>query len=121
MSATADSVRFSVDFRAIRFPGLISAFTLPTGGTSDYAPEMVHAAAQGVRYSCFVREDTRMPFMVMPDALNSLLALGQAPLERLSSHVYNVTSFSRSAGELFQMVQQGFPDAQIEFVPDPKR
>jgi threonine 3-dehydrogenase len=117
----ANSRGYSVDFRAIRFPGLISAFTLPTGGTSDYAPEMIHAAAQGKRYTCFVREDTRMPFMVMPDALKSLLMLGEAPLESLSSYVYNVTSFSRSAGELFQMVRKGFPDAEIEFAPDPKR
>jgi threonine 3-dehydrogenase len=117
----ANSHGYSVDFRAIRFPGLISAFTLPTGGTSDYAPEMIHAAAQGKRYTCFVREDTRMPFMAMPDALNALLALCDAPLEALTSHVYNVTSFSRSAGELFAMVQQGFPGAQIEFVPDPQR
>jgi threonine 3-dehydrogenase len=117
----ANAPDYSVDFRAIRFPGLISAFTLPTGGTSDYAPEMIHAAAQGERYACFVREDTRMPFMAMPDALNALLMLGQALLENLTSHVYNVTSFSRSAGELFQMVRQGFPNAQITFVIDPKR
>ena len=60
--------RMGVDFRSIRFPGLISAFTLPSGGTSDYLPEMLHAAAQGVPYDCFVREDTRIPFMAMPDA-----------------------------------------------------
>jgi threonine 3-dehydrogenase len=117
----ANAPDYSVDFRAIRFPGLISAYTLPTGGTSDYAPEMIHAAAQGERYACFVREDTRMPFMAMPDALNALLTLGQAPLEALTSYVYNVTSFSRSAGELFEMVRQGFPDAQIAFAPDPPR
>ena len=52
-----------VDFRAIRFPGLISAVTVPSGGTSDFAPEMIHAAAQGKPYACFVRPDTRIPFM----------------------------------------------------------
>ena len=64
-----------VDFRAIRFPGLISAFTVPSGGTSDYASEMIHAAAQDRPYACFVREDTRIPFMAMPDAITALLAL----------------------------------------------
>ena len=58
----------TVDFRCVRFPGLLSAFTLPSGGTSDYGPEMVHAAASGERYDCFVREDARIPFMAMPDA-----------------------------------------------------
>ena len=58
-----------MDFRALRFPGLISAFTLPSGGTSDYGPEMLHAAAQGVDYACFVRPDTKISFMAMPDAI----------------------------------------------------
>ncbi len=62
-----------IDFRALRFPGLISAITLPSGGTSDYAPEMIHAAAQGEPYRCFVRPETRIPFMAMPDAIKALL------------------------------------------------
>ena len=74
-----------VDFRAIRFPGLLSAFTAPSGGTSDYAPEMIHAAAQGRPYACFVRPDTRIPFMAMPDAVAALLALMDAPA-RIADH-----------------------------------
>ena len=62
---------FGVDFRSLRFPGLISAVTVPSGGTSDFLPEMVHAAARGERYECFVREDTRIPFMAMPDAIRA--------------------------------------------------
>ncbi len=77
----------AVDFRAIRFPGLISAFTIPSGGTSDYAPEMIHAAAQGRPYACFVREDTRIPLLAMPDAIRALLALMDAPA--LSGYVSN--------------------------------
>ena len=65
-----------VDFRAVRFPGLISALTVPSGGTSDYAPEMIHAAARGEPYACFVRPDTRIPFMAMPDAVEALLTSG---------------------------------------------
>ena len=73
-----------LDFRAIRFPGLISAFTLPSGGTSDYGPEMLHAAAQGKPYSCFVRADTKISFMAMPDAIKSLLMMMDVPREKLS-------------------------------------
>jgi threonine 3-dehydrogenase len=57
----------------VRFPGLVSAFTVPSGGTSDFGPEMLHAAAQGEPYACFVREDVRIPFMAMPDAIKALL------------------------------------------------
>lgn len=110
-----------VDFRCVRFPGLISAVTVPTGGTSDYAPEMLHAAAQGRVYASFVREDTTIPFMVMPDAIKSLLMLAAAPRETLTRHVYNVTSFSRSAEQFAQMVKSAFSDAQITFEPSDAR
>jgi len=86
-----------LDFRSLRFPGLISAFTVPSGGTSDYGPEMLHAAAKGESYQCFVRQDVRIPFMVMPDAVKALLDLTNAPREGLRHNVYNVTSFSLSA------------------------
>ncbi len=66
-----------VDFRSVRFPGLISALTVPSGGTSDYAPEMIHAAAKGEPYACFVRPDTRIPFMAMPDGIDALLEAGR--------------------------------------------
>ncbi|HUM15299.1 MAG TPA: NAD-dependent epimerase/dehydratase family protein [Candidatus Nitrosotalea sp.] len=110
-----------VDFRAIRFPGLISAFTVPSGGTSDYAPEMIHAAAQGRPYACFVREDTRIPFMAMPDAVRALLALLEAPADSLTSSVYNVAAFSPSAGELAELVHRAFPEERITFAPDRRR
>ena len=110
-----------VDFRAIRFPGLISAFTTPSGGTSDYAPEMIHAAAQGRAYACFVREDTRIPLMAMPDAVDALLALADARAERLACPVYNVTAFNPSAGELAGLVRTAFPGAAIIFAPDRRR
>ena len=57
--------------------------TVPSGGTSDYAPEMIHAAARGEPYACFVRPDTRIPFMAMPDGVDALLALASGPRERL--------------------------------------
>jgi threonine 3-dehydrogenase len=113
----ADHGNTTVDFRCIRFPGLISAVTIPTGGTSDYGPEMLHHAAQGAPYSCFVRPDTRLPFMAMPDAVKSLLQLEAAARENLSQLIYNVTSFSPSAQEIFDIVKEAFPQAEIEFSP----
>lgn len=110
-----------VDFRAIRFPGLISAATLPSGGTSDFGPEMIHAAAKGEPYPCFVREDTRIPFMAMPDAVDALLALSDAPKDTLTSTVYNIGAFAPSAGEFADRVRAAFPDADITFDPDVRR
>src|SRR5262249_25288759 len=89
-----------LDFPCLRFPGLLSAATVPPGGTSDFAPEMLHAAARGQPYACFVREDTRIPFMAMPDAIAALLSLESAPREKLTRKVYNVGSFNPSAGEV---------------------
>ncbi len=106
-----------LDFRAIRFPGLISADTLPSGGTSDYAPEMIHAAAQGRPYSCFVAAETRMPFMTMPDAVGAILRLEAAPADRLTTRAYNIGAFSPSAAELRAAVLVHFPDARIVFEP----
>jgi nucleoside-diphosphate-sugar epimerase len=117
----ADSGKGKIDFRGIRFPGLISAFTLPSGGTSDYGPEMLHQAAQGLSYQCFVRPDSKLPFMAMPDAIKSLVDLWAAPRANLTQLVYNVTSFSVTAEEISGIVKDTFPDAKITFQPDEKR
>jgi nucleoside-diphosphate-sugar epimerase len=113
--------KHGVDFRSIRFPGLISAFTVPHGGTSDYGPEMIHAAARGEPYPCFVREDTTIPFMAMPDAVDALLQLMEAPLEDLTSLVYNIGAYSPTAAEFAERVRRDFPEAKITFEPDPRR
>ncbi len=110
-----DRGKHSIDFRCIRFPGLISADTIPAGGTSDYGPEMLHSAARGEQYSCFVRPDTRIPFMAMPDAIKSLLTLENAPCSTLTRSVYNVTSFSPTASDIYEMVKGAFPSARITF------
>jgi nucleoside-diphosphate-sugar epimerase len=110
-----------VDFRCVRFPGLISAATVPSGGTSDYAPEMIHAAARGEPYACFVRPDTRIPFMAMPDGVQALLTLAAAPRASLSRTAYNLGAFSPSAQEIFDVVQEAFPQAQISWKTDVKR
>lgn len=110
-----------LDFRAVRFPGLISALTIPSGGTSDYGSEMLHSAAQGKIYSCFVRADTKISFMAMPDAIRSLLMLTDAPRLKLSRSTYNVAAFALSADEFRGRTLRAFPDATIEFDPNPRR
>jgi nucleoside-diphosphate-sugar epimerase len=110
-----------LDFRALRFPGLISADTVPTGGTSDFGPEMIHAAAKGVPYRSFVEPEARIPFMAMPDAVRALLELARADRGKLSSCVYNIGAFCPSAGEIAERVRRAFPDAAIDHVPDPVR
>ena len=119
LSATSRAGR--VDFRCVRFPGLISALTMPSGGTSDYAPEMIHAAAKGEAYPCFVRPDTRIPFMTMPDGVDALLRLAAAPRERLTQTAYNLTAFSPSAEQIRNEVVAAFPGADITWSTDVKR
>jgi nucleoside-diphosphate-sugar epimerase len=117
---SADAIAH-VDFRCVRFPGLISALTLPSGGTSDYAPEMIHAAAKAEAHECFVRPDTTIPFMAMPDGVDALLTLAAAPRERLTRSAYNLAAFNPSASAIRDAVIAAFPDAKIGYAVDPKR
>ena len=117
----AETASGRVDFRCVRFPGLISALTVPSGGTSDYAPEMIHAAAKGEPYACFVRPDTRIPFMAMPDGVEALLRLAAAPREALTRTAYNVGAFNPSAEEIRSVVLSAFPKAEITWDNDVKR
>jgi nucleoside-diphosphate-sugar epimerase len=117
----AETLSGKVDFRSVRFPGLISAVTVPSGGTSDYAPEMLHAAAEGKPYACFVRPDTRIPFMAMPDGVEALLRLAAAPKQSLTRTVYNVGAFNPSAEEVRARVLAAFPGADVTWAPHLKR
>jgi threonine 3-dehydrogenase len=117
---SADAIA-RVDFRGVRFPGLISAMTAPSGGTSDYAPEMIHAAARGEAYDCFVRPDTTIPFMAMPDAVDALLTVADARRDRLTRSAYNLTAFNPSASAIRDVVVAAFPAAAIGFKVDAKR
>jgi threonine 3-dehydrogenase len=116
-----DKGHHTVDFRCVRYPGIISAFTVPTGGTSDYGPEMLHYAARAQPYRCFVRPDTQIPFMTMPDAVTALTQLEAGPGEQLTNHVYNLTSFSLTAAEIYDRAKRYFPKAEVSFEPDPNR
>lgn len=117
----AEPPKGQIDFRSVRFPGLISAVTLPTGGTSDFVPEMLHMAARKRPYDCFVNQEARIPFMAMPDAIDALLKLQDAPAEKLTQTVYNVGAFNPSALEVSQILQKAFPNTVVRFTSDYRR
>ncbi len=110
-----------LDFRSIRLPGLVSCDSAPTGGTSDFGPGMIHAAASATRYACFVGPDARIPFMAMPDAVRAMLDLARADRARLSMCAYNIGAFSLSAAQIADRVRKAFPAARIDYEPDPVR
>ncbi|MGA3291624.1 MAG: NAD-dependent epimerase/dehydratase family protein [Candidatus Microgenomates bacterium] len=104
-----------IDFRCVRFPGLLSPDTVPSGGTSDYGSEMIHAAAQGQSYECFVRPDTTIPFMAMADAAGALLSLSNTSKTSLTTRIYNVAGFSVSAKEIENEVKKFFPNFKVSY------
>lgn len=104
-----------IDFRCVRFPGLLSPFTIPSGGTSDYGPEMLHHAAQGKGYSCFVKPETTIPFMAMDDAVKILYQLLITRKEKLTQNIYEVSGFSVSTKAIEKMTKQAFPNAKITY------
>jgi len=110
-----------IDFRSIRFSGLISNITEPQGGTSDYIPQMLHAAARGETYQCFVNKNTRMPFMTMEDAINSVAQLMNANNSAIISRIYHLSTFSPTPEEFANTLKYYFPNFQIEYVINHKR
>ena len=111
--------KFGVDVRSVRYPGIISSETLPGGGTTDYAVEIFYEAIKHRRYVCFVREDTVLPMMYMPDCLKAALDLMEADADKITCRTsYNVSAMSFSAGELVAEIKKYIPDFTCEFKPD---
>ena len=111
--------RFGVDVRGVRYPGVISSETLPGGGTTDYAVEMFYEAIKHKRYTCFVREDTVLPMIYMPDCIKAAIQLMEADLSRLKHHNgFNLAAMSFSAGELAAEIKKHIPDFICEYKPD---
>lgn len=112
--------RYGFDFRAVRFPGLISP-AMPGGGTSDYALFMYVDGVRIGAYEAFCRPDTAIPLMYMPDALRGLVELSEAAPDRLSRRVYNITAFSPRADEIAAAVAARVPGVKITFRTDAKK
>lgn len=111
--------RFGLDVRGVRFPGIISSETLPGGGTTDYAVEIFYEAIKHRRYTCFLRPDTVLPMMYMPDCIKATLDLMAADPSRLKHRTdFNVAAFSFSPSELVAEIQKHIPDFVCEYRPD---
>jgi nucleoside-diphosphate-sugar epimerase len=111
--------KYGLDVRGSRFPGIISHETLPGGGTTDYAVAIFYEAVRRGRYTCFLKEDTRLPMMYMPDCLKSVLDLMEADFSRLKHHAnFNLASMSFSAGELAAEIRKRIPGFVCEYAPD---
>jgi threonine 3-dehydrogenase len=112
--------RFGLDFRGVRFPGLISA-SLPGGGTSDYALFMYVDGIRKGGYEAFCRPDSRIPLMYMADGIRALIELANADASKLTRSIYNIAAFSPTAQEIADTVAAALPGAEFTFAPDPVR
>merc|ERR1712062_782530 len=110
--------RYGVDFRSLRYPGVISSETLPGGGTTDYAVEIYYKAIQDKEYTSFLSKDTALPMMYMMDCLRATYLLLSAPEDRLTERVYNITSMSFTPEELAESIRKEIPDFNIEYQAD---
>ena len=111
--------RFGLDVRSLRYPGIISSETPPGGGTTDYAVEIFYEAIKNKRYTCFLREDTELPMMYMPDCIKATIDLMEAEQAKVKCRTsYNVTAISFSAGELVAEIRKRIPEFTCEYKPD---
>ena len=111
--------RFDIDVRSLRYPGLISYKSEPGGGTTDYAVEIFHAAVEENHFDCFLKEDTYLPMMYMPDAIRATIELMEAPVEKISVRTsYNISGVSFSPKEIADEIKNHLPDFTISYHPD---
>ncbi len=111
--------KFGVDIRGLRYPGIISSEVLPGGGTTDYAVAIFYEAIKNKHYTCFVREDTVLPMMYMPDCIKATIDLMEADPAKVKRHdSYNVAGMSFSAGELAAEIKKYIPDFKCDYKPD---
>ena len=111
--------RYGVDVRSLRYPGLISYKSSPGGGTTDYAVEIFHAAKEKQQYTSFLREDTHLPMMYMPDAIRATIELMEAPSEKIKVRTsYNLSGMSFSPVEIGNEIRKHIPGFHLDFNPD---
>ncbi|XP_074637506.1 L-threonine 3-dehydrogenase, mitochondrial-like isoform X1 [Acropora palmata] len=113
--------KFGLDFRSARFPGVISADTAPGGGTTDYAVHIFHEALRTGKYKCYLRKDTRMPMIYLPDCLRATVELLEAPADCLSLRTYNISAISFTPEELVAALCNFIPRLEMEYEPDERQ
>jgi nucleoside-diphosphate-sugar epimerase len=112
-------LRYGVDIRSLRYPGLISYKSAPGGGTTDYAIEIFHEALEDHQYTCFLNEDTYLPMMYMPDAIRATIELMEAPADKLTVRTsYNISALSFAPREIAAEIKKQIPDFTIRYKPD---
>ena len=111
--------KYQLDIRSIRYPGIISSGALPGGGTTDYAVDIYHKAVQQKDFICFLSENSILPMLYMPDAVEGTLQLMEAPAEKVKLRIgYNMSGMSFSPAEIYQSILKHFPDFKITYQPD---
>jgi nucleoside-diphosphate-sugar epimerase len=111
--------RYQVDVRSLRYPGLISYKSQPGGGTTDYAVEIFHEAIDEDHYTCFLREDTYLPMMYMPDAIRATIEVMEAETSKISIRTsYNLSGMSFSPKEIAAEIKKRLPGFTISYEPD---
>ncbi|MDA3844454.1 MAG: NAD-dependent epimerase/dehydratase family protein, partial [Candidatus Kapabacteria bacterium] len=111
--------KFGLDCRGLRYPGIISSETFPGGGTTDYAVAIYYDAVKQGKYECFVKEDTKLPMMYMPDCIKATMDLAEADFEKLVHHNdFNVGSMSFDVTTLANSIKKIMPDFEISYKPD---
>ncbi|MFM2129677.1 MAG: hypothetical protein RL477_1223 [Pseudomonadota bacterium] len=116
------ALRFGVDARGLRLPGLISHVARPGGGTTDYAVDIFYRAIRYGRYTCFLREDTRLDMMYMPDAIRAMIEVMEAdPKHLLHRNAFNVTAMNFTPAELAAEIKKHIPGFAIDYDIDPAR
>ena len=114
--------RFGLDVRSIRYPGLISYKSAPGGGTTDYAVEIFHEAREEKKYECFLKEDTYLPMMYMPDAIRGTIELMEAPADKISVRTsYNLSGMSFSPKEIAAEIKKHIPDFAMSYKTDSRQ
>lgn len=115
------SKKFNIDFRCLRFPGIISADTQPGGGTTDYAVKIFHDALETKKFECYLKPDTRLPMMYIDDCLNSVIQFMEYPSEKLNQRTYNISAMSFTPEEIFLEIKKHIPELQINYKIDSRQ
>ncbi len=110
--------KYQLDFRCLRYPGIITPNSIPSGGTTDWAIEMFFEALNNGNYRCFVNKDTQLPMMSMRDCVRGTLEFLEVDSKKLTHRTYNVTGISFTPAELYNEIKTHLPSLKIEYLPD---